>query len=349
MASDNHPDIRELKPYVAIGPTEDLSVTIHKNTFDSTVILFIVFFVIAILIVVGICIYFALERSKLPPPPPPLKYNTSNPAIRENIGASTKGTTPIIKSKILAKDGSEISTQTACRATTNTRWTDDGCECEEPYFGGKCQQEKHDKKYFAVGMANNIKKRVIGEDRTRGKSFNSNGSDGTCSDECNRNEACIGFIYNKYNETSGNCELLGDNVVVEKGKNLEYSPNKEATLYMKSSANLHFEDRIFLEEFKGITPPRYWLVDELPSFVQLIVGEIRKIKFAPKNIIIAGKYTGIYCRHKFTQDDINILVERGVTSECYIHYPGTNINIPIDWGYRVKDKSGNRPIYVAYI
>lgn len=340
----------EIKPYVAIGPSKELSVTVHKDTFDSGFIAFTIFFGIGLLIVVGIISFFAYQRSNLPPPPPPLRANPDAIAqsmLHTNIGAANNPNSSIKTGEI--KDGSSLLTKEVCELMPHTNWSNDHCECEPPYFGPTCSQERHDFKYFAVGTPSRdaVNIDILSQNFVSGKSFANGSSRDTCSDQCSKNSECIGFLYHK-DDNRGLCTLLKNDVIVASERSIPYFYDQEATLYMKSSKNLHFEDRIFLGGVTGSIPPRFWLNKEGPQYMQLVPYQIGVLTFAPTYTKIyngSKSYTGIYCRQEFSLDDINILLERGNTSECYIHHSGSNINLPLDWQYQINEHR----LYVVYV
>jgi len=337
---DIHPNIDEIKPYVSVGPNKELSVTVHKETFDTGFILFIIVFILGVLVIVGLTIFFAFTRSTFPPPPPPLTSTTQQSSLQSNFGAATNSNNFINKNIIISTDASELTTKQLCDTTDNAEWVNNKCECIPPFFGPTCSNERHDSKYYAVGIPDesSLDISVIDDIITNGKSFNTNGSALSCSDYCNNNENCIGFIYHHPNM----CTLLKDTVIVPKNSGIFYSTEIDSTLYMKSSDNLEFADRIFLGAYLSSFPPRYWLVKETPTYTQLLPNTITKISFAPAYTKIYGSFTGIYCLHPFSIDEVDILLQRDETNECYIHHPKTQINLPPDWKYRT-------PLYVVYL
>lgn len=336
ITETTYPDPSEIKPYVAVGPTQDLSITVHKSTFDTGFIVVTIVFGMALIIVVAVTIFFAYQASTLPPPPSPLPLNLppDDMTLHTNIGAQGIQS-DLNLANITAKE---------CESISNTVWVNNRCECQSSFFGPTCTREKHDKKYYSVGIPNEetLGMSVLTEVMSNGKSFNVvdgvMSNNGSCSDLCNKNSDCIGFIYH----SPGMCTLLTGEIVVPSGSGIAYSNEIDSTLYMKSSDNLQFADRIFLGEYIGSFPPRYWLVKETNHYKQLMPYEIGKLSFAPVYTKIHGTYTGIYCLHPFTSSEIDILLSRGDTSECYIHRPGTTINLPIDWKYRT-------PLYVTYV
>ena len=48
IEEDVHPDVEEIKPYVAVGPTKDLSITVRKETFDNAFLIFTIIFGLAL-------------------------------------------------------------------------------------------------------------------------------------------------------------------------------------------------------------------------------------------------------------------------------------------------------------
>lgn len=356
---DVHPSVDEIQPYVSIGPSQNLSVTLDKETFDTGFITFTILFGLILLILVGVTIFFAYQQANLPPPPEPLRPIKQDLTIHSNIGAAVASTSVIGKN-----EGFELTTKEQCATLINTIWTGDVCQCKPPFFGPNCLREKHNNRYYAVGIPNEetLNISIIDEFIANGKSFSEPDSNiltnftssldfnpKSCSDNCNINTDCIGFIYHPvtslHNELTGNygvCTLLKENVIIPSGSSISYSTDIDSTLYMKSSDNLQFSDKIFLGEFIGTFPPRYWLVRDTPSYKQLIPNEITTLTFAPTYTKIFGIYTGIYCLHPFSHNDIDIILDRGSTSECYIHHSGSDINLPPDWKYKL-------PLYVTYI
>lgn len=339
----NYPTTNDIKPYVSVGPTEELSITVHKDTFDSGFMIFTIIFGLGLIIIVGVVIFFAYQQTKLPPLPPPLKLTKPDPVIHSNIGGVASSTS-IIQNNIL--DELSVNNKQICESYPNTIWTGIKCECKPPFFGPTCSREKHNNKYYAVGIPDtgSLGITILNEIVSDGKSFNDNGVDNSCSDLCNKSEQCVGFIYNSNANINGSgiCTLLTDNVIVPNGFGISYSPEIDSTLYMRSSDDLQFEGRIFLGEFIGVFPPRYWLISETPYYKQIYVNEITTLKFAPTYTKIYGDYVGIYCLFPFSFNDVNLILKRGETSECYIHYPKTKINLPPDWKYR-------KPLYVVYV
>jgi len=347
------PDVDQIKSYVSVGPTPDLSVTVHKRTFDNTFIVITIVFGTLIIAVIIVAIIWSYRLSKLPPPPPGLPLNSSQLTINTNYGAAPYATYPSNAKINAPDDGSAFTTIDDCLSQDNTKWVNDYCICETPFFGPTCSREKHDSKYFAVGIHNDatIGVNVINEVTSDGKSFNASGTSNSCSDHCNKIPDCIGFIYN-YPDT---CALLSDHVIIPAGEGISYSHDIDPTLYMKSSDNLHFERRVFLAESTWAYPSRYWLFKESNGYVQLQPNIVTKIDFFPEHIKMFGQrskgfpiedisvqLTGIYCLYSFNIDSIPDILEHSNSNQCYVHKPGTSLNIPPDWRYKT-------PIYVIYI
>lgn len=325
----------DIKPYVEVGPTTELSVTVTKETFDSSFMAFTVVAGISLLIIVGVIMFFAYQHTRLPPPPPPLPLNSHDPTLHSNIGAAASAVAP---AKIItAPDASALTTEQQCRASPHAVWSDNQCSCKDHFFGPTCSQEKHDPKYFAVGTPRTINANVMTQGHTTRKSFLKD----SCSAKCSSSPDCIGFLYEKNGGSEGVCTLLTEDVIVPDGINIPFSHEQESTLYMRSSDNLHFENRVFLGVTAKSFPPRFWLVKEQKNYIQLKPNEITQLKFVPTYAKIYGSLTGIYCRHPFTAQDIDILLNRGETSQCYIHKSGSDINIPSNWLYK--------KVYVVYV
>lgn len=388
--SDNlHPSVEEIKPYVAIGPSNDLAITVHKATFDTGFIIFTIIFGAALIALIIITIILAYRSTLAPDPPPGLPLNMQPLTINSNYGASPYAAYPSNKKIKAPNDGSAFITNEDCLAADNTKWVIDHCECQTPFCGESCLREKHDDKFFAVGVPNEstLGMTVINDIMSNGKSFNIQRkipadslstneeftvftTSGSCSDHCNKTPGCNAFIYHK----PGMCTLLSDDIIVPKGEGISYSHDIDPILYMRSSDNLHFEDRIFLGEYTWSFPPRYWLIKETIGYAQLLPNIITEVKFYPdyikmygfkefqeplcdsqvgiseipttpdptKQNLVVGQYTGIYCLHPFNLDNIPDLLQYGDSNQCYIHHPNTILNIPADWKYKI-------PLYVVYV
>lgn len=348
-------NINDIKPYVAVGFNDTFSVTVHKSTFDTAFIIFIIIFAVIIIAFIIVTIILVYNITKTPSPPPGLPLNIQPLTINSNYGASPYAAYPSNKKIKAPNDGSGLITKDDCLNSQNTKWVNDHCECITPFFGEFCSREKHDNKFFAVGIPHEetLMVSIIDDIISNGKSFNikeiinSQSSDkdhiiydniGSCSDYCNNTPGCNSFIYHNPNI----CTLLSGDIIVPRGEGIAYSTNIDPTLYMKSSDNLHFEDRIFLGEFTWSFPSRYWLTKETNGYIQLSPGIVSKLKFYPEYIKIYGNYTGIYCKQLFNIEDVDDIIQYLNPDQCYIHYPNTRLKVPIDWKYEL-------PIYVVYV
>ena len=320
------PMVEEIKPYVAIGPTEELSVTLHKHTFDAAFITFTIAFILVLLIVVGLTIYYAFRAAALPPPPPPLQPLPEDITLNSN-----RGGTSFASAKI---DDTIISDEQYCNSIANAQWNGI-CECIPPFFGPLCNREKHDRKYFSVGIPDEstLEVEILSDVISNGKSFN----EGSCSDLCDKTEDCHSFIYHSPNQ----CVLLTDKIIIPENAGIAHSEDDDHTLYTRSTDNLFFRDRVFLGQYPFSFSPRYWLIREAPGYKQLLTNTIESIDFFPEHIKIFGDHTGIYCLHPFTINDFPILLKNANSSQCIIHHPNTPLKLPPDWKYKT-------PIYVMY-
>lgn len=353
--SDIHPSPDEIKEYVSVGPSPDYSITVHKSTFDTGFLLFTIIFGVALIIIVIVIIILSYNLTKPQPIPRVVVIKSQPLTMNSNYGAAPYAAYPVNKRIRAPADGSALHTQDDCLSHSNTEWKDNKCDCKVPFFGETCAQEKHDAKYFAVGVPDEstIGMTVIEEIKSNGKSFNSQGGENSCSDYCNRNYDCDSFIYHssdtlrggknpsQFSSVTDTCTLLTGNIIVPKGKGISYSNNIDSTLYMRTSENLQFEGRIFLAAHTWSFPSRYWLFNQTDEFVQIIPGVVSKINFYPEYIKIYGEYTGIYCPYSFTSENIQDIMNNQPHSMCYIHEHNTTLNVPPDFKYR--------PIYVTYI
>jgi len=348
--SDIHPTPDEIKQYVAVGPSPDYSITVHKSTFDTGFLLFTIIFGAALIIFVIIMIIVSYNITKTKPIPRVIVLGSQSETINSNYGAASYASYPVNKNL----NGSAFTTQEECLSNTNTIWENNKCDCISPFFGETCSREKHDSKYFAAGIPDesnlglsiideipfNNKRFINSSDDQRvllGKSFNEQGTIYSCSDYCDKNPNCNAFIYHP----NDICSLLTSDIVVPKGSTITYSSNIDPTLYVKSTDNIKFDHRVFLGAYPWSFPNRYWLFNQTDDYIQIIPGIIYKIAFYPESFKMHGEYTGIYCPFPFTYDNINDIITNNNTTNCYIHEPNTNLNIPLDFKYKT--------IYVTYI
>ncbi len=332
----------ETMPYVSIGPTPETSITVTKATFDQGFILGAIILILIFVAGFTVAIYFAislssnsssgaLPASQIPQPPPRTITNQSN------FGAVRfESQSPSAKFKVPA-DGSSLTTESLCVASGHGQWNGDHCDCISPFYGRYCSREKHSDKYLDVGIPNEsiLQFSVLEELTTDAKSFSRNGS--TCSKECDKRSNCIGFIYHQ----PGFCTLLKDTVSVPSNETIPYSSDVDSTLYLKSTSNLFFEDRIFLSVAGVRVPNRYWLLNSGGGYAQIFPGRISKIHFIPKEIKMTGRYTGVYCLRPFGVHDAQTLIENGTNHAVYIHELDTELRVPEQWL--------GRPLYVTYI
>lgn len=330
-----HPAGNEIQDYVAIGPTQDLSVSVHKSTFDSMFIIATIIGGLVLLAVVIITVIFAMKSAQLPPPPPPLPPSPDTTSNQQNFGAVANARTPI--PALSVPDGSEVP---VCTAEYHAELKGGECHCIAPFFGPDCTREKHSTRYFAVGVPNEdtLTMTILEEVESKGKSFNESRGVGSCSQRCDSTAGCVGFIYHTPNQ----CTLLGDNVVVPAGESIAYHLHTDSTLYLRDSHNLHFENRVFLGEYHWSLPPRFWLDNEAAGYLQVPMGVVKRLKFYPSYYVAHGSYLGVYSPEPFTSDMIPDIISLGNTQQSYLHYPDTILDIPADWKYK-------KQIHVAYV
>jgi len=320
-SSTDHLDPSQIKQYVAVGPSRNLSRSFDKKTFDKGFTLTTMFLFALWLVIVGLLIWMTFSVSDLPNPPSLLKTNPLPIPQNFNFGAVANASAGVM---YLAEVHPQSST-----------------DCEDAFYGPNCSREKHRSNYFSIGTpTTTIEGDVIRRFKSDGKSFNTNNNHNSCSTACDENSDCSGFLYDGIT-----CTLLKGTITVPKNGDISYGWNADSLLYLKSAQDLQFMGRVFLSRFAFSMPPRYWLTKETDYYLQVSVGRVEQLHFAAQKALVAGPYTGLYRRHPFTEKDIPLLLSLGDNSESYIHYPGTEINLPPDWQYDLKKS----PLYVVYI
>lgn len=364
----------DIQPYVAIGPTKDLSVTVHKSTFDAGYILaFIVVILLAMAIIILLFIYMQQQTGTDIPDdlvyePYPYNQDVNLGGVRSRgDGYVTTEYSDLYAGYPFGKNGSNYTNEQSCLNAQHTQWNniESKCQCIEPYFGSLCTLEQHDERYYAVGIPNeeHLKMNVLVDTLSVGKSFpvidnpkkvtnskNFNKKEQknkqSCSQLCDDDDECQGFIYH----SPGYCSLLSGDVIVPENNSIPYNPEINSTLYMKHHRldkiinNLHFEHRIFLGLYKNSFPKRYWLESSTPYYQQLQPRKVYQIGFIPHFIRMYDQYQGIYALKRFNLEHVNELLsecESDVSQSCYLHKIGKQLSVPESW-------SEYLPIYVMY-
>jgi hypothetical protein len=323
----------DTEPYVAIGPSPNLSITVHRDTFDRGFVIATIFFVVLVIIGIIFILIMTFDVSAPQQPPSTLEPLVQLSTLTENYGAGVNSTVPAPSKLSFAPDASGFTSKYNCLSSPHTMESNGNCVCQPGFFGDTCNRERHDKKYFAVGSPeeNTLYTTVISKKSVSAKSF----IDDSCSSYCDQDSNCVGFQYT----SNGNCTLLSGEVVAN--KIIPYDLNSDSTLYLKSSENLHFPNNIFLGKYAFSFPTRYWLIKETEYYVRLDPNQLHKLSFVPSSAINYGNYTGIYRTHPFTLQDVPHILKQGPTSSSYIHGPGADLDMPENWI--------NHQIYVMYV
>lgn len=328
---DSDPTLQE--GYVAFGINPEYSVTVHKSTFNTAFIAFTIFFGLALLAITIVMIILSLQVSVPPPVPNVVKIGNPVPVtLQTNYGGVAHSGVPVEKHYITDSDASLLTTPYLC-AIGNNIWTDDHCICRTGYYGPECKLEKHDKRYFAVGTPY-LEDITINESikvNSDSKSFTPN----SCSKQCDNTENCKGFLY------TNTCTLITGDITVAPNKLIPYNPYENSTLYMKSSENIHFVDKVYIGKHIWNFPPRYWLVESTENYQQMDLNKVYEIRFTPGEIIMNGDYIGIYAKHRFSEEDWSYIIQHGDRTEFYIHNDHNVLMLPVDFMY-------NTPLYVMY-
>lgn len=330
--SDTYP-VNKLHSYVAVGPTEDLSISVHKETFDSAFLITTIFLFIGYIIIVIVIIYYtnlSISNNIIQP------VFTSTVAIQQrplnindNFGASSNGYSHSLINKII-NDGTDLNENT----------------CNKGYYGNKCDMEFHNNKYTAVGIinSNNLNANIIDKYTTDNKSFIKSKNDTSCTQLCDNNNKCSAVYY--YNNM---CILYNGKITIPNSSKITYSLNTESSLYIKDVDDLQFSDSIYLSSSLNF-PVRYWAETNNQNFVKLFPNKVEKICFIPKSIKYNKHYIGFYSIQQFNYQDVEkILLENDdnnfpYISGTYIHLPNDYLQIPNEIFIDIKIC-----LYVIYI
>jgi len=336
LTEDSHPspDADEIKKYVSVG-TDNYNFSVHKRTFDTSLIVITIIFAILIITAVVVTLIFATKQSSIQAPTP--KYLPPAPlTLQKNYGGVPHPKISAMNNFIGPMDGSELSTPKLCQESGYGRWVGDHCECDLTRYGTRCHQEKHHNSYVGVGNPSMdlIDINIIDTIDVSSKSFNQD----SCSSQCDQREDCTGFLYDQ----SKQCTLIRGPIYIPRDYNIPYSHDVEPTLYVKNILSMHFDQTIFLSQYPHSFPLRPWLEPNNDTFARVYPGVITEIKFIPSIIAMGDRFTGIYCRSIFNKSDVSTILQRGSNNHVIIHNTGTELYLPPDWAYSPS-------IYVLYI
>jgi hypothetical protein len=250
--------------------------------------------------------------------------------------------------------------QVSCQASPGRFWNANfsavgTCQCINPFWSLDGNREAYNIDYLAVGnpqvngsTSPDITYAILGSTMTNRLSFPFAGlpasSQTECTVECDKmGDICSGVIWNGptypllglTNGASGLCTFLEGSVTVVNGRNIPFDPNIDSTLYMKkslsSSVNPLFDNIAFI--YAGTLPLRYWLnqagLDN--TILSALVNNQYQINFYPTGVINSGNLTGIYSLGKIPVNMVQEIISGGTTSQYYINYPNTPLQLPLSW------------------
>lgn len=319
-------------PFVTIWPI----MTMHKKHFDMLVVTLLFIFFIVFLIILILLGKHSHKHMTVSDEYLSEKYFELN----EHSGYGKlefKGQLAERHFKI-NNSGSYYKYETACLNAQNTYW-DSGsqkCKCIPPYIGEKCNREGYFFTYDSIGNPDKslLDYNIIETIQATGNAYNNNpGNVGSCGYYCENNLDCIGYIY----ENNGNCELISG--IIKTEEIIPFSHDIDSTLFIKENKllNLQISDLVIL--YGGNINRRYWLNINKQVYTTLALkpNTIVSFTFQFFNIYNRNNLIGIYCLHKFTLENIPLMLQYP-HNNTYIHYPNTNLTIP--WS--------NENMYVCY-
>lgn len=180
----------------------------------------------------------------------------------------------------------------------------------------KYSKKKHESRYTKLNLPQNFTVSVLDTKPDL--------NERQCERQCTLDRNCSGFFLGK-----GECTLFENDFTVQGD-----GSHTDQYLFLKNRNSLQFEDKIFLSRY-GL-PKDFWTKKSDNNFVQVEEGEVVKLDFVPTVVKTTKARTGVYTRHNFSLDDLNLVLTREST---YVHQPGTQLQVP--W----KDA----PIFVTYV
>lgn len=212
-----------------------------------------------------------------------------------------------------------------------------GCYCVRPYFGPSCTREAHTSTYYGAGTPTPQDMTALGIPSTAPQlafaiptvSVNGGAAETSlsCTAQCDAMEGCKGVIWASQNR----CDLLMTPVEVPAGRTISYSPDTDATLYLKRGIHPQFTDRVFV--YTGSLPLRFWVRSPIRTEgtqLQAIArGEVVKLNFKPTHVLNDTSLVGVFSSQPFAATDIaNVNVSDLPPEQFSIQHGSTDLNLP---------------------
>lgn len=260
------------------------------------------------------------------PHPDGTVIEVANITITEDNNLANDTTGASVDGLVNVNNGTELQDQSTCLLKSSRNWIG-GCQCRNPFYGSQCDLESYSSHYTNIGtpdpqnITSSLSDRIpvdrlsfplseIGSAFASGQDINPTPTEVQtsimCTDLCDHDVNCqgvwwtpapgnnfgIGIDINHSVEPSMTgkplCQLLNSPAVVVPGSTLPYSPEVQGTLYLKSTTDPHFKDRVFV--YMGTKPVRYWLT---PVYIGSTGNQLRsmfdsqlvKFNWTPTNII----------------------------------------------------------------
>lgn len=310
--------------------------------------LFIIVIGIIFLILLAIGIWLVIKTPPIEKQIPSTKKSELyNALLVPTQGSSSNGVVSI-------RNGNSYGDALSCKSGPTRFWNKGSgtpkhiCNCYPPFWGENCMRESYSDKYLAVGTPNindillpNMNEQTVSRLSFPFKGNNSENEEQLiCTELCDQDEQCTGVLWNGpnnqemgINNPSGSCGLLYGDVIVQNGKNIPYLINDDATLYLKNSNKLIFEDRVFV--WNGTLPLRYWLYNQIWEknirLLTMYANTIYKLTFIPTNFINDGMLIGVYSNSNLNISQIETIINNGSNNNYYIQLPGQPLKIPSSW------------------
>lgn len=283
--------------YVAIGPSPELSITVHRRTFETAMVVSVIVGVLLIVAVVVLVSLYVAEQSKIKPAP----HRNLLDDTELNIGAVSRH-----------RNG-----------------------CPPGFYGEDCHLEQHPDAYVAMGDPHAIALSGSDGDNTLALSGNDGdhapGDDTVpspmaCAHRCDSKSKCIGFHY-----SGGECELLSRVVIDE--NTIMYHPEQQSTLYLKKGERPILKGHVLVAENKHFIPRRPWMKKSAPGAVVAAMGVVHVVDFFP-TYVLAGSSIGLYSLVPYASRDYHKLLANTMENIHYRHLSGQPLNLPPHWRHK---------------
>lgn len=293
----------EALPYVAVGPSPDLSVTVHKNTYKRVIVFIIVIFVLVAAILVVLILYNSYKNTR----------NSSIPNL-SNLGSAPTSSGASIDSnrstreelvKLLQPPVRNNYLSVGSPIDVNVTMYDKTDELTQRYQCQLlCDSDNHCSGYVWSQHKEFVKPTVQVGPRSK--------------------------------NVANTCTLLTGSIQLPIVDSASNSLSKGGSIHLKSPVvntvgfhrNITFRNVVFLADSHYNIPSHYWLTESSIGYQRVARNIVHLLDFKPSLFAGNEEMVGVYSKQPITTENMVELLESG---QAIYHYPENQFSLPVEW------------------